>query len=153
MTACSVTSVMSYSLGPHGLFPRQAPLSMGSSRQEYWSGLPCPLPGDLPDLGIEPMPPESPALQADSLPTEVLGNARITRVSSNSTSVYMPQRIKSGVSKAYFHTHVHRSIIYNSQSRNKCPLIHEWINEMWFLYIMKYYLALKRKEILIHATI
>ena len=32
-----------------------APLSMGFSRQEYWSGLPCPLPGDLPDPGIEPM--------------------------------------------------------------------------------------------------
>ena len=34
---------------------RQAPLSMGLSRQEYWSGLPCPPPGDLPDPGTEPM--------------------------------------------------------------------------------------------------
>ena len=34
----------------------QAPLSVGSSRQEYWSGLPFPLPGDLPDPRIEPMP-------------------------------------------------------------------------------------------------
>ena len=33
---------------------RQAPLSMGFSRQEYWSGLPCPLPGDFPDPGIKP---------------------------------------------------------------------------------------------------
>ena len=33
----------------------KAPLSMGFSRQEYWSGLPCPSPGDLPDPGIEPM--------------------------------------------------------------------------------------------------
>ena len=40
---------------------RQAPLSMGFSRQEYWSGLPCP-PGDLPDPGIEPASPASPAL-------------------------------------------------------------------------------------------
>ena len=32
----------------------QAPLSMGFSKQEYWSGLPCPPPGDLPDLGVEP---------------------------------------------------------------------------------------------------
>ena len=32
----------------------QAPLSMGFSRQDYWSGLPCPLPGDLPDLRVEP---------------------------------------------------------------------------------------------------
>ena len=45
----------------------QAPLSMGFSRQEYWSGLPCPLPGDLPDLGSES---GSPELQADSLPSE-----------------------------------------------------------------------------------
>ena len=43
---------------------RQAPLSMGFSRQEYLSGLPCPPPGDLPDPGVEPRPP---ALQADSL--------------------------------------------------------------------------------------
>ena len=35
----------------------QAPLSMGLPRQEYWSRLPFPSPGDLPDLGIEPMPP------------------------------------------------------------------------------------------------
>ena len=46
----------------------QATLSMGFSRQEYWSGLPFPSPGDLPDLGIEP---GSPALQAYSLPTEL----------------------------------------------------------------------------------
>ena len=45
----------------------QAHPSMGFSRQEYWSGLPCPPPGDLPDPGIEP---GSPALQADSLPSE-----------------------------------------------------------------------------------
>ena len=40
----------------------QAPLSRGFSRQEYWSGLPCPSPGDLPDLGIEPLSLISPAL-------------------------------------------------------------------------------------------
>ena len=49
---------------------RQAPLSTGFSRQEYWSGLPFPSPGDLPDPGIEP---RSSALQADSLPTELWG--------------------------------------------------------------------------------
>ena len=53
----------------------QAPLSMRFSRQEYWHGcrLPCPSPGDLPDLGIKSMSPLSPALQADSVPTEPLG--------------------------------------------------------------------------------
>ena len=44
---------MSDSLRPHGLQPGQAPLSMGFSRQEFWSGLPCPPPGDLSDPGIE----------------------------------------------------------------------------------------------------
>ena len=51
----------------------QAPPSMEFSRQEYWSGLPFPSPGDLPDPGIEP---KSPALQADALPSEPLGNPR-----------------------------------------------------------------------------
>ena len=45
----------------------QTPLSMGFSRQEYCSGLPCPSPGDLPDPGMEPASLASPALQADSL--------------------------------------------------------------------------------------
>ena len=48
----------------------QAPLSMGFTRQEYWSGLPFPSPGDLPNPGIEP---RSPALQTDALPSEPPG--------------------------------------------------------------------------------
>ena len=46
----------------------QAPLPMGFSRQEYWSGLPCPPPGGLPDPGIEPRSPVACVLQVDSLP-------------------------------------------------------------------------------------
>ena len=60
--------VVSVSLWPHG--PLQALLSMEFSRQEYWSELPVPFPGDLPDPGIEP---GSPILQADSLPSEPPG--------------------------------------------------------------------------------
>ena len=48
----------------------QAPPSMGLSRQKYWSGLPFPSPGDLPDPGIEP---RSPTLQADALTSEPPG--------------------------------------------------------------------------------
>ena len=51
----------------------QSPLSMEFSRQAYWSGLPWPLPGSLPDLVIEPASSVSPALQADALPTEPSG--------------------------------------------------------------------------------
>ena len=52
----------------------QAPLSMGFSRQEYWSGLPCPLSGDLPKPRMKPVSPEAPALQADSLLLSHLGS-------------------------------------------------------------------------------
>ena len=58
-------SVMSDSSQPYGA--HQAPLSMGFSRQEYWCGLPCLPPGDLPNPGIEYVSPVTPALQADSL--------------------------------------------------------------------------------------
>ena len=51
----------------------QAPLSMGYPRQEYWSGLPFPSPGDPPDAGIEP---RSSALQADSFPLRHQGNPK-----------------------------------------------------------------------------
>ena len=57
----------------------QAPLSMGFSRQEYWSGLPCPLPGDLPNPGIKP---RSPTLLADSLPSEPPGKPKNSGVGS-----------------------------------------------------------------------
>ena len=53
----------------------QAPLSMGFSRKEYWSGFPFPSPGDLPEPQIEP---RSIALQADSLPTELPGKSMKT---------------------------------------------------------------------------
>ena len=60
-------------LQPHGLTPtRQAPLSMGFSRQEYWSGLPFPSPRDLPDPGIEP---KSPALAGAFFTTEPPGKS------------------------------------------------------------------------------
>ena len=52
---------------------RQAPLSMGFSRQEYWSGLPCPPPGDLPNPDIKPVPSTALIFQADSFTTEPLG--------------------------------------------------------------------------------
>ena len=55
-------SVVSSSLRPYGL--------LGFSKQEYWSGLPCPPPGDLPDPGIKPAPP---ALRVDSFTAEPLG--------------------------------------------------------------------------------
>ncbi|CAM9903543.1 unnamed protein product [Rangifer tarandus platyrhynchus] len=54
----------------------QAPLSIGFSRQEYWSWSPFPSPGDLPHLGIKPESPLPSALQADSLPAEPSGKPK-----------------------------------------------------------------------------
>ena len=54
----------------------QASPSMGFYRQEYWSGLPFPSPGDLSDPGIEP---RSPALQADSLPSRLLEKSLVNK--------------------------------------------------------------------------
>ena len=65
---------VSDSLRPHVVC--QAPLSMGFPRQEYWSGLPFPPPGDLPNPGIEPESPAALALQAASLPTETKPSGR-----------------------------------------------------------------------------
>ena len=62
----------------------QAPLSMGFSRQEYWSGLPFPSLGDLPDPGIEP---GSPALQADALPSEPPGKPKATQIGDYSHEI------------------------------------------------------------------
>ena len=58
----------------------QAPLSMEFSRQEYWSGLPFPSPGDLPHPGIEP---RSPALQADTLTSEPPGKPNTHNQNTN----------------------------------------------------------------------
>ena len=55
-------SVVSDSLRPYGPVTHKASLSMEFSRQEYWSGLPCPPPGDLPNSGIEPIFLTPPAL-------------------------------------------------------------------------------------------
>ena len=54
---------------------RQAPLSMGFFRHEYWSGLPCPPPGNLPDPGIEPRSLMSPALSDRFFTTSATGEA------------------------------------------------------------------------------
>ena len=63
-------SVLSHSFAAPWIVDDQAPLSMGFPRKEYWSGLPFPSPGDVPDPGIEL---GSPTLQTDALPSEPPG--------------------------------------------------------------------------------
>ena len=79
----------------------QAPLSMGFSRQEYWRGLPCPPPGDLPNPGIELEFLASSALQVDSLPVSHQGSLHtLSCISSNPTLVYSLQKKKKEKLKA-----------------------------------------------------
>ena len=59
---------------------------MGFSRQEYWSGLPFPSPGNLPDTGIKPW---SPALQADSLPIELQSKLAVRLAVSNDDLLFL----------------------------------------------------------------
>ena len=72
-------SVLSNSFVTPWTVAHQAPLSMGFSRQEYWSGLPCPPPANLPNPGIEP---RSPTLQMNSLLSEPPGKPKNTGVGS-----------------------------------------------------------------------
>lgn len=72
--ACPVAPVVSLSLSPHGLY-RQAPRRRGFSPQEFWSGLPCPLPGDHPDRGSSPQL-SGPAALAGGLFTSATWEAR-----------------------------------------------------------------------------
>ena len=97
-------SVVSDSFVTPQTVAHQAPLSMGFPRQEYWSGLPCPPPGDLPDPETEPVSPASPALAGGFITTEPPGkpksselldlikqSANISRMSANSRYGWLSQ--------------------------------------------------------------
>ena len=70
-------SVVSDSFATPWIVACQAPLSMEFSRQEYWSGLPFPPPGDLPNPGIKPVSPTSPVLAGGFFATETPGKAHL----------------------------------------------------------------------------
>ena len=88
--------VVSDSFRPHGLQPTRLFGPSGFSRQEYWSGLPCSPPGDLPNLQIEP---RSPALQADSFPSEPPGKPNNIGVGSLSLlqENFLTQELNQGL--------------------------------------------------------
>ena len=89
----------------------QAPVSMGFSRQEYWSGVPFPYPGDHPNPGTEP---RSPELQADSLPTELQGKSLTTIVCSYlmlATLLLLPiQDVRYYPSFSTFNIQIHQQV-------------------------------------------
>ena len=80
---------------------------------------------------------------------------RTTTWSSNSNSGYTLKRCWSRDANRYLYTHVHRSLLFTIAKRwkqPKCLSVDNWINKMWYIHTMKYYSALKQKEILTHAT-
>ena len=77
----------------------QAPLSTGFPRQEYWSGLPFPPPGDLPDSGVEP---RSPTLQADSLLSEPPGKPHLLYCAEIYSKDTFKEKIFHGIYVALF---------------------------------------------------
>ena len=83
--SCCLVRVMSYCFETPRTVAHQASLSIGFSRQEYWSGLPFPSPGELPDPGTEPMHPVPPALAGDFSTTEPPG-----KLPTPSTSTQKP---------------------------------------------------------------
>ena len=95
--SCAVLShsVMSNSLGPHGSEHSRFLYPWGSSRQEYWSGLPCPPPGDLPNPGVEP---RSSAFQVDLLLSEPPEKPKNTGVGSLSLlqGIFLTQESNQG---------------------------------------------------------
>ena len=102
-------------LQPHGL---QAPLSMGFSRQEYWTGLPCPPPGDLPNPGIKL---RSPTLQADSLSSRSPGKPKNTGVGSLSLlqGIFLSQELNWGL--------LHCRWILHQLSHKGSPRTLDWV--------------------------
>ena len=78
MCVCSVASIVSNALQPSWTVARQALLSMEFSRQEYWSGLPLPTPGELPNLGNEPAYLASPILAGGFFTAEPLEKSNST---------------------------------------------------------------------------
>ena len=98
LMCCAVLcrSVMSSSLRPHGLQYARLLCPQGFSRQQYWSGLLCPPPEDFPNPEIEPRPP---ALQVESLPTELPGKPKNTREGSLSLlrGIFLTQESNQGL--------------------------------------------------------
>ena len=117
----------------------QSPVSTGFFQQEYWSGLPSPPPGDLPNPGIKPVSPTSPALQADSSLLSHRGSSRITIWSSNSTCGAIVKGnevtvLKMSASQCSWQR-------YSQKPRNEnilCSSTYKWIKKMWFIFFRIY---------------
>ena len=128
----------------------QAPPSMGFSRQEYWSGLPFPSPGDLSNPGIEP---GSSSFWADALQSEPPGKLQRFLNKLEIELPYDPAILLLGMHTE--ETRIERDtctpmfitalfIIARIWKQPRCPSADEWIRKLWYIYTMEYYSAIKR---------
>ena len=133
----------------------QAPLSKGFPKQEYWSGLLSPPPGDFPDPGIELVSLLSTALAGGFFTTsaswEHLQKVKhwVTEWSSNSTPTHIPRRNENICS----HKHCTQNFVTAPKRERTLMAISCWINKPIVVYhVTEYYSAIKRNGVPIHAT-
>ena len=120
-----------------------SPPSMGFPRQEYWSGLPFPPPGDLPDPGIELMSPAPPALQAGSLPLSHL-ETMLSKLSSSHLGGGQEDNVREAV---YWYKMVQVDISGNERKyenfdlyiRTSCPYVREMLTTYSKPTILEFY--------------
>ena len=126
---------------------RQAPLSMGLPRQEYWSGFPFPPLEDLPDPGIKPM---SPTLQVDSLPLSHLGSPMLLGFYPNNLNIFIHK--KQTNKQTNKQEKIHSRVIHNHKIVKliKIHLVAKWINCI-ISNNVEYYLTIKRNELSRHG--
>ena len=111
-SSCLVTKSCPTLCDPRNCSPARLLCPCGFSRPEYWRGLSCPPPGDLPNPGIEP---RSPTLQADSLPAELPGKLKNTGVGSQSLlqGIFLTQESNEGLLHC-------RQILYQLNYQGSC---------------------------------
>ena len=117
---------------------RQAPRSVGFSRQESWSGVPFPSPGDLPDPGIES---RSPASQIGSLPSKPPGKPWNGKRTSQTLLTFqhphtLPSHLLSQIRAAWFYC-VNSSHFPHCCSHHKFPHLPSAMNDPWEIAILK----------------
>ena len=109
----------------------QAPLSMGSSRQEHWSGLPCLSPGGLADPGVKPMSLVSPALAGRFFTASATWEARRSMMLAQNQAGTSAEQIESPETKP----HVNGPLVHDKRSKNtqwgKDELFNEWCWKHW----------------------
>ena len=131
----------------------QGPLSMGFARREYCGGLPCTPPGDLPDPGIEPAFLTSPALAGGFFTTSTTLEENYHITKQFHSQVYIQEKLQHVDIKSFTQIFIAGSFIIANRCKTvRCSLIDEWINNIGYIYTLKYYSVKKRNKVLIHAT-